>query len=121
MNIPSVRYRPAPVLTQAELTYTYGHPRLELPEKGKVNIVTVNLFPYSNPLHLSINLDQYTINIRVHSLQLLEKLLNFGLTGHINLGWPWVDVIAACSGTGWKRTLGMSIAEMLRGGVTGGV
>jgi len=50
-------------------------------------------------------------------------MLNFGLTGHINLGWPWVDVIAACacSGTGWKRTLGMSIAEMLRGGVTGGV
>jgi len=51
-------------------------------------------------------------------------MLNFGLTGHINLGWPWVDVIAACActGTGWKRTLEMSIAEMEgRGGVTGGV
>jgi len=32
MDIPSVRYRPAPVLTQAELTSTYSHPRLELPE-----------------------------------------------------------------------------------------
>jgi len=38
MDIPSVRYRPAPVLTQAKSTSTYGHPRLELPEMGKVNI-----------------------------------------------------------------------------------
>jgi len=37
MDISSVRYRPAPCLTQAELTSTYGHPRLELPEMGKVN------------------------------------------------------------------------------------
>jgi len=36
MDIPSVRYRPAPVLTQAELTSTYGHPRLELPEVGRI-------------------------------------------------------------------------------------
>jgi len=52
-----------------------------------------------------------------------DIMLNFGLTGHINLGWPRVDVIAACacSGTGWKQTLGMSIAEMRWGGVTGGV
>jgi len=40
MDISSVCYRPAPVLTQAELTSTYGHPRLELPEVGKVNIGT---------------------------------------------------------------------------------
>jgi len=31
MDISSVRYRPAPGMTQAELTSTYGHPRLELP------------------------------------------------------------------------------------------
>jgi len=37
MDISSVRYRPAPVLTQAALTSTYGHPRLELPSEGKVN------------------------------------------------------------------------------------
>jgi len=36
MDISSVRYRPASVMTQAELTSTYGHPRLELPEIGKV-------------------------------------------------------------------------------------
>jgi len=41
MDISSVRYRPAPVMTQAELTSTYGHPRLELPEMGKVNKTTV--------------------------------------------------------------------------------
>jgi len=41
----------------------------------------------------------------------------------ISLGWPWVDVITACAftGTGWKRTLEMSIAEIGRGGVRGGV
>jgi len=38
MDISSVRYRPAPVLTQAELTSTYGHPRLEMPSKGRINI-----------------------------------------------------------------------------------
>jgi len=50
-------------------------------------------------------------------------MLNFGLTGQIILGWSWVDAIAACActGTGWKRTLEMSIVEMGRGGVTGGV
>jgi len=37
MDVSSVRYWPAPVLTQAELTSNYGHPRLELPEMGKVN------------------------------------------------------------------------------------
>jgi len=45
MDISSVRYRPAPVMTQAaELTSTYGHPRLELPEMGKVTIdININV------------------------------------------------------------------------------
>jgi len=38
MDISSVRYRPAPVWTQAELTST--HPRLELPDMGRINICT---------------------------------------------------------------------------------
>jgi len=38
MNISSVRYRPAPVLKQAELTSTHCHPRLELPKKGRMNM-----------------------------------------------------------------------------------
>jgi len=33
----SVRYRPVPVMAQAELTSTDSHPRLKLPETGKVN------------------------------------------------------------------------------------
>jgi len=33
----SVCFRPVPVMAQAVMTFTYGHPRLELPEKGKVN------------------------------------------------------------------------------------
>jgi len=37
MDIPSVRYRPAPVLTQAELTFTYGYSRLEMPSEGRNN------------------------------------------------------------------------------------
>jgi len=40
MDISSVRYRPVPVMAQAVLTSTYGHPRLELAEMGKVNICT---------------------------------------------------------------------------------
>jgi len=40
-------------------------------------------------------------------------MLLFGLTGQINLGWPWVDVNIACAftGTGWKRTLEMSFGR----------
>jgi len=38
MDIPSVRLRPVPVMTQAEMTSTHGHPRLNLPEWGKINI-----------------------------------------------------------------------------------
>jgi len=38
MDISSVRYRPAPVMTQAVLTSTYGHPRLEMPVEGRLNI-----------------------------------------------------------------------------------
>jgi len=37
MDISSVRYRPAPVLTQAELTSTYSHSRLEMPSEGRIN------------------------------------------------------------------------------------
>jgi len=37
MDISSVRFRPVPVVAQAEMTSTYGHPRLNLPEKAKVN------------------------------------------------------------------------------------
>jgi len=43
MDISSVRFRPVPVMAQAEMTSTYGHPRLNLPEMAKVNI-------YSRPL-----------------------------------------------------------------------
>jgi len=35
MHISSVRYRSVPVLTQAELTSTYGHPRLEFARNGQ--------------------------------------------------------------------------------------
>jgi len=37
MDISSVRFRPVPVMAHAEMTSTYGHPRLNLPEWGKVN------------------------------------------------------------------------------------
>jgi len=37
MDISSVRYRPVPVMAQTVLTSTYGHSKLELPGKGKVN------------------------------------------------------------------------------------
>jgi len=38
IDISSVRFRPVPVMAQAEMTSTYDHPRLNLPEWGKVNI-----------------------------------------------------------------------------------
>jgi len=41
MDISSVRFRPAPVMAQAVMTSTYGHPRLELPEMGKVNSISL--------------------------------------------------------------------------------
>jgi len=37
MDISTVRFRPVPVMAQAEMTSTYGHPRLNWPELGKVN------------------------------------------------------------------------------------
>jgi len=37
MDISSVRFRPVPVVAQAEMTSTYGHPRLNWPEMAKVN------------------------------------------------------------------------------------
>jgi len=39
MDIYSVRFRPVPALAQAEMTSTYGHPRLNWPEMAKVNII----------------------------------------------------------------------------------
>jgi len=46
MDIPSVHYRPAPVLTQADLTSTCGRPRLELPEIGGINIGYIYIYIY---------------------------------------------------------------------------
>jgi len=37
MDIPSVRFQPVPVKAQAEMTSTYGHPRLNWPVTAKVN------------------------------------------------------------------------------------
>jgi len=39
-DISSVRFRPVLVMAQAEMTSTYGHPRLNWPEMAKVNIAT---------------------------------------------------------------------------------
>jgi len=39
MDISIVRFQPVPLMTQAEMTSTYGHPRRNLPELGKVNNV----------------------------------------------------------------------------------
>jgi len=40
MDISSVRFGSVPVTAQAEMTSTYGHPRLNWPEMAKVNIST---------------------------------------------------------------------------------
>jgi len=37
MDTSSVRFRPVPVVAQAEMTSTYGYPRLNWPEKAKIN------------------------------------------------------------------------------------
>jgi len=37
MDISSVRFQPVSVMTQAEMRSTHGHPRLNWPEKAKVN------------------------------------------------------------------------------------
>jgi len=42
MEISSVRFRPVPVTAQAEITSTYGHPRLNWPEMAKVNNSVLN-------------------------------------------------------------------------------
>jgi len=39
-DISSVHFPPVPVMAQAEMTSTYDHPWLNLPEMGKVNIGT---------------------------------------------------------------------------------
>jgi len=43
MDISSVRCRPVPMMAQAEMTSTHGHPRLNLPDWGKVNICLIIL------------------------------------------------------------------------------
>jgi len=47
MDICSVCFQPLPVMAQAEMTSTYGHPRLNWPEMAKVNIEI-------NPINLSL-------------------------------------------------------------------
>jgi len=37
MDIPTVRFQPVPLKAQAEMTSTYGHPRLHWPAMVKVN------------------------------------------------------------------------------------
>jgi len=43
MDISSVRFRPVSVMAHAEMTSTYGHPRLNWPEMAKVNNETPHL------------------------------------------------------------------------------
>jgi len=43
MDISSVRFQPVPVKAQVEMTSTYGHPRLNWPEKAKENDITTCL------------------------------------------------------------------------------
>jgi len=38
MDTSNVRFRPVSVMAQAEMTSTYGHPRLNWPETARVNI-----------------------------------------------------------------------------------
>jgi len=39
MDTSNVRFRPVPVTAQAEMTSTYGHPRLNWPVMGRMNTV----------------------------------------------------------------------------------
>jgi len=41
IDISSVCFRPVPVRAQAEMTSTYGHPRLNWPEMAKVDMYTI--------------------------------------------------------------------------------
>jgi len=41
MDISSVRFQPVPEMAQAEMTSTYGHPRLNRPETAKVNNIYI--------------------------------------------------------------------------------
>jgi len=40
MDISSVRFQPVPVKAQAVMTSTHGHPRLNWPDRAKVNNIT---------------------------------------------------------------------------------
>jgi len=67
---------------------------------------------------LYANYEHYKIDFLNNRLIFLLKfvcvfLLNLAPIGKVSLGWPWVEVIAACpiTGTGRKRTLDMSIVE----------
>jgi len=43
MDTSNVRFRPVSVMAQAEMTSTYGHPRLNWPEKARVNTIILFL------------------------------------------------------------------------------
>jgi len=47
MDISSVRFRPVPIVAQAEMTSTHGHPRLNWPEMANVNIYIGYMVAYS--------------------------------------------------------------------------
>jgi len=40
MDTSNVRFRPVPVMAQAEMTSTHGHPRLNWPARARLNIPT---------------------------------------------------------------------------------
>jgi len=52
----SVRFRPVPVMAQAKMTSTHGHPRLNLPEMGKVNIYIFFFFSCARTCSLLYNI-----------------------------------------------------------------
>jgi len=54
MDISSVRFRPMPAVAQAEMTSTYGHPRLNWPDMAKVNIYIKNFLRsnFNSELHV---------------------------------------------------------------------
>jgi len=43
MDIASGRFRPVPVVAQAGMTSTYGHPRLNWPDMAKVNTLNASI------------------------------------------------------------------------------
>jgi len=45
MDTSNVHFRPVPVTAQAEMTSTYGHPRLNWPVMGRMNNCVDYLLP----------------------------------------------------------------------------